>query len=496
LKVHLVFAPPTFHLNQGDLGKGIDPPLGILYLASYLREYGPKGITLAATDGTLLGYEETLQAILAEGADIVGISAVTTNALGAYKLAKEIRAKMPGAKIVVGGPHPTAMPQEVYERGTADAVVVGEGEQTFLELVSHYHGGGEDGLPAIPGLALWREGVLHRTAERGFIRNLDTIPFPARDLLDAKAYSGYPLAQKRPGTIILISRGCPYKCTYCSNNVWRCGTPTYRRRSPENVVAELRLLREMGYREFFDNSDEFNTGLMQSKKLLRAIIDADLDIRLKCQVRATPMDDELAELMRRAGVWYLHLGIESGNERTLKGIRKQITLADVERCCEILKKQGIKIWGLFMYFNIWEEDGKLCIEDTAMSSRTFDYARGLLRRGLIDFFGGSITTPYPGSALWDVAERHGLIKPECRGNWDLWFYKRELRLVSTFPGVSENEIFQLHQKTAKYLVWSLLKAKAVDLHNLPFTIRRGFYFLKRAVLGLLGGAGRARSGKA
>ncbi|MBF0528715.1 MAG: cobalamin-dependent protein [Deltaproteobacteria bacterium] len=481
MKVHLIFAPTTYQLNPGDLGKGIDPPLGILYIAAYLRQYGSSGITIKASDGMLLGYEKTLEAILAEGADIVGLSTVTPNALGAYRLAKEIRVRMPNTRIIFGGPHSTALPEEIFSRSTADAVVIGEGEQTFLELVEYYRGGNDaEKLENIRGIAYIRDGSLFHTPARPFISDLDTIPFPDRHLLDMKQYSGYPLSKARPSTTILISRGCPFKCTFCSNNVWRCGSPLYRYRSPENVVSELKMLKNDGYKEFFDNSDEFNTGLTRSKQLLRAIIDADLKIFLKCQVRASPIDDELAELMRRAGVWYLHLGIESGNPETLSGIRKKISLQEVERCCRLLKNQGIKIWGLFMYFNIWEENGILRIEDMPSSFRTFEYAKHLLKLGLIDFFGGSITTPYPGSALWDIVERHGLIKPECIGNWDMWFYKRELRLISVFPGVPEADIFKLHQKTVKYTAWSLLKARVVDVHNIPFTLRRTFYFLKRA----------------
>ena len=138
-----------------------------------------------------------------------------------------------------------------------------------------------------------------------------------------------------------------------------------------------------------------------------------------------------------------------------------------------------------MYFNVWENpDGSLAIEDVEKSTRTLEYAKSLYKRKLIDFFGGSITTPVPGSGLWQIASRHNLIKPECVGNWDMWFYKRDLRLVSIFPGVSEAEIFKLHQKTIKYTALGLIKARVLDFRNLPFTLRRGSYFLKREVLRL------------
>lgn len=488
LKVHLIFAPTTFSLNQGDLGKGQDPPLGILYIASYLRKYGLKNVEIKVTDGLLLGLKKTILEALKSKADVFGISVVTPNAKGAYILANEIKAHLPCSKIVFGGPHPTAFPGEPFQKSKADIAVVGEGEATFNELIALYTAGKDtpQSLMQIDGICFQLNGSVHRTKPRLFIQDLDTIPFPARDLVHMDRYSGWMLSKTGKSTAVLISRGCPFKCTYCSNNVWRSSTPPFRSRSPENVIAELKELRSV-YRikEFFDNSDEFNTNLKYSKTLLKQIIAELPDIYFQCQVRATPMDDELARLMKKAGVWYLHLGIESGNEVTLKGIRKKITLSQVEQCCRTLKKYDIKIWGLFMYFNIWERNGKLCFEDYEMSLNTLNYAKRLYKEKLIDFFGGSITTPIPGSELWDIALRHDLIKENCLGDWDKWFYKRKLSLVSHLPGVAEASIFRLHQKTIKYTAMALLWNRLINPANLRIIMVRILYFLKREGLMVL-----------
>lgn len=175
----------------------------------------------------------------------------------------------------------------------------------------------------------------------------------------------------------------------------------------------------------------------------------------------------------------MHLGIESGNPETIKGIRKMINHDDVERACVLLKKYGIKIWGLFMYFNIWEKDGELCLEDYEKSLNTMEYAKKLYKKGLIDYFGGSICTPVPGSELWDIAEKYNLIKTEYKGNWDKWFYKKDLSLVSVYPGIKEKDIFKMHQKTIKSTVLSLIKGQIVDVKNIPFMIRRFFYAVMR-----------------
>ena len=484
MKVHFVMAPATFSLNYGDLGKGIDPPLGILYLASYLRKYGPPSIEIVVTDGPLEGFDATVQKVLESKADIVGISAVTTNIEGAYKIIDIIKKESPKTKIVLGGPHPTALPEEAFLRANPDVVIIGEGEETFQALVSHFMEGkwSSQELKKIDGICLKEGNNIIRTEPRKFIQDLDIIPFPARDLVDMKKYTGYPVSKTIPSTSIMCSRGCPFHCTFCSNNIWKTSFPRYRARSPKNVVEELKELKaKWGFKEFFDYSDEFNANLSQAKNLLKEIISAKLSIYLKCQLRVTPIDEELVQLMKKAGVWYVHLGIESGNEETLKGIRKMVTLKEVENCCRLLKKYDIKVWGLFMYFNIWEKDGKLVCEDYEKSLNTFNYAKKLYKNKLIDYFGGSITTPFPGSELWDIAMRHDLIKKECLGKYNMWFYKRDLRLVSYFPGVPESAIFKLHQKTFKYLVKSMLLGRVIKLGNLRFYLLRGLYFAKRQI---------------
>jgi radical SAM superfamily enzyme YgiQ (UPF0313 family) len=483
MKVHLIVAPTTFPLNHGDLGKGTDPPLGIMYLASYARQFGPP-VDFVLTDGVLEGFDETLDIVKESKADIIGISAVTTNIIGAYELIDFIRKELPGTIIIIGGPHPTAMPEEAFERSDPDVVVMGEGEKTFTELLGYYAGDheGVEELKRIDGLCLHDGVKIIKTKGRDFIENLDIIPFPARDLIAMEKYKGYPIYKANPSSAILSSRGCPFNCTFCSNNIWKSAKPHYRVRSPKNIVDELEILVSQGYREFFDFSDELNTNLEYSKEIFREIIRRNLNIFLKCQLRAKPIDEELVTLMKDAGVWYIHLGIESGNKETIIGIRKKVTHEDIERCCRLLKKHGIKIWGLFMYFNIWERDNILYVEDYEKSLNTFHYAKRMYKDKFIDYFGGSICTPTPGSELWNIALRHQLIKEEYLGNWDKWFYKRDLRLISIVPGVSEKQVFKLHQKTFRYIAISLLFGKEIKFKNIGFVVQRSLYYLKRAIL--------------
>ena len=485
MKIHLIFAPTTFSLKHGDLGKGIAPPLGILYLASYLNKYcTSSNHEITITDGLLDGYDETLSSILKVNADVIGLSAVTPNIIGAYRLMNQVKERLPNSRIILGGPHPTAMPEEAFEKSKPDVVVLGEGEETFKELVDYFKRDKEspNELANIDGIAVKINGTIITTKTRKFIPDLDSIPFPARNLLDMKRYSGYPMSMGNRSTIFLGSRGCPFDCTFCSDNVWKTSKPYFRKRSPQNIADELQELTELGFDEFFDQSDEFNTDLKHTKKILREIISRNLNIKLQCQLRAKPIDEEMVSLMKEAGFWYLHLGIESGNDATLQGTKKKVTRQDVEKCCVLLQKYKIKIWGLFMFFNIWEEDGNLVFEDYNSSLNTLEYAKKLYKKRLINFFGGSITTPYPGSPLWDIALKHNLIKQECLENYNLWYYKKELRLISILPGIPEIDIFKLHQKTYKFTIRSMIREQGINISNISYALLRTSYFIKKSIL--------------
>jgi radical SAM superfamily enzyme YgiQ (UPF0313 family) len=190
----------------------------------------------------------------------------------------------------------------------------------------------------------------------------------------------------------------------------------------------------------------------------------------KTQLRVWPIDDELAALMAESGCWYVHLGIESASQRTLDGVRKKITIEQAVEACRILKRHKIKILGLFMLFNIWEKDGIPVFEDINDSKATLDFAGKLIRKGLIDYMGWSITMPYPGSPLYDIALRHNLIKNGLVGNWDSWL--REEFSVINLPGVTDRDIARLKTRG------SLLRGLAM-IRSGGFGFRDAGYILKK-----------------
>ena len=473
MKVQLIFVPPETPPQFGELGEQINPPLGILYLAAYVRKHLPR-TEISVVDGLRQGYHKTIQSIKDFGADVVGISSFTPTASSALRLATKIKTENPGKMVLMGGPHATALPEDCLNKSLADAVVYGEGEETLRHIVSLYDSGKQ--LAAFP----WEQvdGVYYRgktgianTKPRRFIQNLDDIPFPARDLVDMKDYSGYYLYKSQPQTLMIMSRGCPANCTFCSKKVWETSTPKIRVRSPKNIADEIEhLKKEYGIREVFDNGDEFNNHLANAKDVCRELISRKLEVDWMTLVRAVPLDDELVGLMARSGCWCAGLGIESGNPEALKGICKGITLPQAEQACRLLKKHGLKVHAFFMLFNVWEEQGTLKYEDAAMTRNTLNFARSLVDQKLLDYLGWSITTPYPGSQLYTMALRHKLIPPELSGNWDAWL--KDTSFILNLPGVSHQEMADMKAKG------SLLRARLM-LRSGGIGLKDAGYFMKK-----------------
>lgn len=481
MKLHFVFSPPVVRQKNSSLPEHVYPPLGILYLAGYIRAFLPE-LELRATDGLLLGLEGTFQEVAAGSPDMVFISFITPCAQGAYELARRLKATPRPPLIVMGGPHATALPAEPFEKSPCDMVVFGEGERTALELVRAVLE--QRPLAQVDGLC-WRDGGRVVTNQpREFIKDLDEIPFPARDLLSAAEYRGWFVTKKTPETIILSSRGCPFDCTFCSNIIWKSSKPWLRLRSPGNIVDEIEhLAKDQGIQEFFDNGDEFNNNIAHATAVCNELIRRNLGVTWKAQLRAHPLPESLVKLMAEAGCWYVHLGIESGNQRTLDGIRKHITLAQVEQACELLKKYGIKVFGLFMLYNVWEEDGRLQYEDTRDTLNTLAFAKRMVDRGLLAYVSSTIATPYPGSKLYEIAVRHNLFNPGLSHDWEQWLTNSDF--IMKLPGVTDKEAGGVYFRASLLRAYCFLKSGNWKLKDVPLLADKGLHAIRLKIKTLL-----------
>lgn len=381
MRITLVYPPMWVRKDEFF---GITPPLGLCYIASMLEDHKVTIINAQEysdprVDGDYkrigLSVYNTIQKIKETKPDIVGISCPLSimwpDVVGISRL---LRSEY-DCKQVIGGFQPSAFPELCMEESCADHVIVGEGENAFKDIV---------------------EGTEEKIVKRPLIPDLDTIPFPARHLIDMEKYIEMGLAQgsqKRERYSTLISsRGCPNNCTFCSAKVvW---TQKWRARSAENVVAEIEHLKEK-YRidEIHFEDDNISLDKKRMNKICDLIIEKDLDISWTVPngIEVRTLDKEIIQKMKKSGCYQLNFGIESGNEYILKNIIKKRT--DLDKTKEIIqwtKEAGM--WSHSFFILGFPGETKEMIYDSLTYAKDAD----------LDSAFWNIATPYPATELYDT----------------------------------------------------------------------------------------------
>jgi len=437
------------------------PNMGILYLISCLRSRRPvANMTVAHLDARKT-LAQHVDAVREYDPDIYGLSISSLAVPRVPEIAAAVKGVAPRATIVCGGPGATAAPGSVLASAPVDACIIGEGEETFSELVAatadsprEAHAGG------IPGTAVRGNGAVRMAPERGLIRDLDSIPFPAWDLVDFSVYPGMHLKRRSPETNVLVSRGCPFNCCFCSNPVWKHSRPWLRSRSPQNVAEEVELLYQRGVREVYLASDELNFDESYALSLCEALAGlGHRDLYFQCNVRAHPLSDELAHALSEMNCWLVHLGVESANDRVLGGIGKHVTVAQIETACERLSRQGVRVYAFMMLYQAWEENGTLAWETTGEVENSLRFTRRMFRSGLIHYMSWQFCTPLPGSPLHAIAAKHGLTDQGPTAGY-------EHRLGMTLPGIPKREMQRMLRRGILLKDWYMLRSGAVSLRHL------------------------------
>lgn len=349
--VRITLATPPYDLLGAGYGTrfrisaGFLPPLGVGYVASALLE---KGYQVSILDCSPLyrSVPEAADAILSWKPNVVGLSVLSTNAPEAYALAREIRRRS-SVPIVLGGPHGTTFPRETLRDClSVDAVVMGEGEFTAVELVKGLEESGW--FSPVPGsMVRSREGEVLDGGQRPIQRNLDDFPMPARYLYDHSLYRPLPnQSRKSPSTNIISSRGCPWgRCKFC----YKGCRPQYRRHSVERVIAEIEgLIQDLGIREisFWDDVFAVNEGwIFEFCDRIEAL---GVDLVWSCYARADTVTKEMLRRMGRAGCHSLFLGIETAHQELLDRTNKGLTLEQVRSAVAWAHDGGIEVRGSFM----------------------------------------------------------------------------------------------------------------------------------------------------
>jgi anaerobic magnesium-protoporphyrin IX monomethyl ester cyclase len=364
-------------------------PMGLLYLAAMLRRAGHR---VRIIDGEVEHVnQEALAAIVAsERPDFFGITSTTAQATRAFALAQAVKGRAPETFVTLGGPHASSLPERsLQECDALDAVVFGEGEQTILDIMDRL--ARRESLEGVHGTAYREPGGIVVNASRELVDDLDTIPFPAWDLIPMHKYvasTWFPNKVKQY-TNIFTSRGCPYGCTFCgAKTTW---TRKFRARSPENVIAEMvEVYRRFGIPNFFISDDLFTLKRQRVLEICSLILEKQLPITWTCLSRVNTVDAEMLATMKKAGCYLISYGLESGSQEVLDKLDKGTTVEQGVKAVEMTKAAGIKVFGSFM------------IGSPGETPETVEATIKLIRRLKLDEVGLGVTTAYPGTDLFDT----------------------------------------------------------------------------------------------
>ena len=371
------------------------PPLGLLYMAAYLREHGHE-LSVVDFPATKTTYGETLDSICEFDPDIVGLSAMTINIFNANQIAVDLRKRATRAEVVIGGAHFTAVPVESLERFPEfDCGVMGEGEITLQELARAIEERAD--LGTVDGL-VWRneDGEIVVNRPRELIQDLDELPYPAWDLLPdfPDSYPHSPLEVKRlPAASIITSRGCPHQCTFCDRSVFGSRV---RHHGADYTIGMIRHLKdEYLVKDFMILDDNFLLDKQKLDRICNVVVSERMDLKWYCLSHVKFMTEDRLRAVRSAGCWVMEVGIESGCERVLKHLKRNTKKEKIAAAIKAAKDQGIKVKGNFI-FGLPTET-KESLEETIEFAKSID----------ISLFQQNFLTVFPGCEIALDAEKYG-----------------------------------------------------------------------------------------
>lgn len=389
----LLISPPAANLVYGKIDRWISPGspmLGIAYIAAVLEE---NNISVKLLDawGPNLGLEDIMNQVKKYRPDIVGISCMTPTFGISVEITKLIKLLSDNILVIMGGPHVTAIPLETLEKFPwIDIVVIGEGEDTILEIAQ-----GND-LENIKGIAFRKDDKVVINEIRPLIKDIDSIPFPARHFYNLSNYH-QPLYEVygKPCTTIITSRGCPYKCSFCSSHtIFKRKT---RFRSIKNVMREIDFLTEK-YKiktiKFSDDTltlkhDRFEELCYELKKR---------QINWIANARVDTLSKDILTIMKDSGCKLIQYGVESGNPAILKQYKKNTSIEQIRKVFEWSNELGIDTGATFIF------GAPLETRETALETI------GLVKEICPTYANFFILSPYPGTEIYDYMNSNGMMK--------------------------------------------------------------------------------------
>ncbi len=372
-------------INPAQVTKYPQPPMGLALIAAVLER---NGYPVTFLDANALRLQPEALVPMVSGADVVCLTAMTPTIGAAISIARCLKRANPDLTIILGGTHATLLPDETLTAAPEiDIIVSGEGEETIIELLPVLEN--KQPLTDIPGIRYRQDGKITSTADRTTTVTLDSLPFLAYHLLPVRRYKPHPPhGRALPFAAIITSRGCPYKCSYCSKPIFG---NKFRGQSPDRVVEEVAYYKQrFGIKELAFYDDVFTLDKKRAYAIADSIMERGLKILWTCETRVNLVDKELLYHIKHAGCYSIAYGIESGSPELLDALDKDISQEQVEEAVRLSQEVGLQTTGYFMIGSPGESPETI--------RQTITFAKKLK----LDFAQFSVTTPFPGTKLYNL----------------------------------------------------------------------------------------------
>jgi radical SAM superfamily enzyme YgiQ (UPF0313 family) len=392
----LLINPPRFNEVIGnnpaliEEERGFNPPLGLLYLAGYLRRHTSNTVSVLDAQVEGFGYRQIEEFIRKEQPGIVGCTAMTLTLIDALAVVRTAKKCDSTIVTVLGGPHVHLFPRETIAFPEIDFLVLGEGEIAFCELVGAIDR--PNALESIRGLVYKKDGRVVETGPGDVIADLDSLPFPARELTPYRRYTSL-LAKRTPVTTMFTSRGCPFRCTFCDRP--HLGKQ-FRAHSPEYVIREIEACLKLGIHEFLIYDDTFTVNAHRVMNICEGICGKKLDIGFDIRARVDTVNREMLAALKRANCRAIHYGVEAGTERMLRVLNKGIHLDQAKQVFTETRRAGIQTLAYFMIGSPTET-----ADDIEETFRVIEWLSP-------DFVHMTIFCPFPGTRAYHDGLENGI----------------------------------------------------------------------------------------
>ena len=431
MRVDAYLVCPHYGQPYGQGGQRIKhggAPLGMACINGMIKSkgYRTRFIDLDFSD---LSEAELIEQVVTDRPRVVGLTAVTTQIMSAVRIAQAIKLAAPEVTTVLGGPHPSALPELTASYPGVDLVISGEGELPVLDLL--------EGRPydEIPGLTWTDNGVVRSNPRGPLIADLDAMPLPDYAGLNVQLYGLILQHDTFNGPIMPVmgGRGCPYRCTFCASKV--VARRNCRFLSPARFVDHIEdLVDRHGIRDFSFSDETFVLNKRRVREICDEIQRRQLDIRWACLTRVNTVDVQILQTMKQAGCRLIETGIESGDQDILDRIGKGIKKAQVREACEIITQTGIRVNGCFIL--------GLPYETPETVRRTIDFAKELP----LTYAQFAMLVPLPGSAVWETALDGEVVRMHA-STWD--DFSRYTYPMVESDALSREQLHTLHRKALR-----------------------------------------------